>query len=363
MLAAIFAAAFFARVVFFAVASHLTGLDGVKFAELADGHSYIATARSMAGEAVLLNDYDHRVFPGLPMLLAGGIKLALPPHAMALGLNWLADALVALLTVLIFREWRLGLAIALLPPTFLMESTGVASEPTMLVFTLLSLWLLRERRMLAAGLAVGFALAIRPMALGAWAGGFAVLVLVRDGRGALRLAFGTLLALGLVALWLYRWNGDPLISFRTQYSHKDAYAGAPFCLPLENFIRFTLSRGLPPLRLGYLWAHALVALAACGLLARELWREGFGAMAARPLPWMLGVWLALNTGVALCINGFWGVQIFPRLLVPALPALLYPFRAWLPRGALAWLAIAAASFAIGLYFFVVNQRLLGAQGP
>jgi hypothetical protein len=360
-LAGIFCAAVALRWLFYAVVARLTGHDAHSFAELADGHSYLAMARVLAGAPVALNAYDLRVFPGLPMLLAPAVWLPVSPAVLALALNWLATGGVAVLGAVVLRDWRVGVTMAVLPPTFVMESAGVASEPTMLLCGLLSVWCIMRERPVASGVAVGLAMAIRPMALAILAGLLVWLAGRREPRKMSLVLAGVAGALLVVGGWLHLALGDVFASFRTQYHHKDAYAGAPFCLPLQNFIAVTLARGLPPLRLAFLWGHAVAAIGACGLLWREAWAARNAPPGGRPA-WFWATWLLLNTGVALCINGFWGVQIFPRLLVPALPAMVYAFRPWLPRGWMAWGAIAAGSFALAVYLFVTNQRLLAAAG-
>jgi hypothetical protein len=62
-------------------------------------------------------------------------------------------------------------------------------------------------------------------------------------------------------------------------------------------------------------------------------------------------WLALNTLFVLCIGlgpGAWGFNHFPRFTIPALPALAYAWRRFLPASPWLYIPLIAVLFYIGV---------------
>lgn len=98
----------------------LGGLDWPGLTHARDGVSYIAVARLMAGQPDRLHPLDLRVFPGLPAMMAALSLVGIPPGVSGLALNYAGAAGAAALTVVLARDLRPGLAVAVLSPAFLM---------------------------------------------------------------------------------------------------------------------------------------------------------------------------------------------------------------------------------------------------
>src|SRR5688572_18521711 len=73
-----------------------------------DTASYLAYARAMRGEAGGMTEYDSRVFPGYPALIAGASTLGVPAPWAALGITWLSSGAAAALSAALFRDRRIG---------------------------------------------------------------------------------------------------------------------------------------------------------------------------------------------------------------------------------------------------------------
>src|SRR5205814_1928551 len=73
----------------FATASAVHHIPVATYANKGDGASYIAYAKAMCGDASSLTEYDRRVFPGYPALIALLHLTGLPVPWAALLLDWL----------------------------------------------------------------------------------------------------------------------------------------------------------------------------------------------------------------------------------------------------------------------------------
>jgi hypothetical protein len=144
-------------------------------------------------------------------------------------------------------------------------------------------------------------------------------------------------------------RGDALANFRYQVHSPNAYGGQLLDRPFKALVVYPLAARLPFARIGYLWAHALVILVACGVAARRT----FGNPSSTPPPWLVRIsatWLLANTAFILCLGAPWGFQCFHRFSIPAAPAMWWFLRRALPTGRWGWLwfPIAAASAAAAL---------------
>ena len=133
-LVAMAAVALLLRVVIAAGAMHRNDLSPQDLSYLRDGDSYIRVGLSMTGDESTLKPFDRRAFPGYPALIALFAALKVHPSAAALLLNWMGAAAAAVLSALLFRDRRVGWAMAVLTPSYVMYSTLAMSEPTLLVF-------------------------------------------------------------------------------------------------------------------------------------------------------------------------------------------------------------------------------------
>src|ERR671914_321705 len=60
-----------------------------------DTSSYLATARGMLGDASSMTEYDRRVFPGYPAMIAAAGAVGIPLPWAALGIAWLSAGFAA----------------------------------------------------------------------------------------------------------------------------------------------------------------------------------------------------------------------------------------------------------------------------
>ena len=336
-LIAIGASAFLLRFGFFLLLVARFHVTVDSWSQRGDGPSYLAQARSMLGSNSAMTDYDRRVFPGYPALIAmvhlTGIRL---PVA-ALLIDWCSGALVAVFAAALFRDRRIGWACVMLIPQFLINSTMAMSEAPMLALATGGLLLARRRGGGTAGAMLGAAGLVRPVACFAVLGFAVAQGAGRKWRSALVgcVASATVVAIGIIALWL--WTGDAFHGVKVYANHPSAYGGHLLAWPFQSLIEETLSPRVDLGRAIYIWTHVILVLLGCGLLAARCvvarpavdWRD------ALSLPWLAG-----NTAFVLCIGSYWGFQHFPRFTLPALPAFFWAFHRFLPHGWYVWTALA-----------------------
>ena len=306
-----------------------------QFGHLYDGGSYLVTAQAMLGDTSQFNDYHGRVFPGFPAMIALLHRAGVPWAVGAIGLDWVCAAVAAALAAVVFQDRRIGWGMAMGFPHYLMNSTMAMSEAPLLAFTLSGLLLSERRRPLLGGIALGLAGLVRPMACFAVIG--AVLVALRRKRYrdvmALMVTSGAIVLIGLALM--NHWRGDALAGARYYATGVGAYNGHLFAWPFESLALTPFREHISWPRVAYLWGHALIALMACFALIRR-YMAGPEDRDALCVPWLLG-----NTAFSLCVGSIWGFECFHRFLIPALPALLWPLRTFLPRRAVVWIGVAA----------------------
>jgi len=340
--------AVFLRIALLLVSLQRYGYTVLDVASLRDGRSYLAFARALLGDFQGLTEYDRRVLPGYPALIGGVHLLGVPLEVAAIGTNWICVGLVVWASVLLFRDRRIGWAMATLTPTYVGYSTMGLSEPSMMVFSLFGLILARRGRAGAGGLLLGLAGMIRPVAC------FPALGFVT--AAARKLEWRRILLLGLAAgasmllvMQLAEMRGLSVQEgLRIYRNHPAAYDGRPFGWPFESLIMTPLTRRhVPVWRIVYAWAHAAAALAGCALLIREWWK-GSSSEPSRSLTLLCLPWLVGNTLFVLCLDHIFGFQELHRFVIPALPPLFWAFRRYLPERRWIWMGIAAASFTAAL---------------
>lgn len=288
-----------------------------------DGYSYLNYASFLAGDLDQLSAYDRRVFPGLPMMLAGLRIVGLPVEVAGVIVAFASSLTASVLTAVLFRDVRAGWLMAIAPPTFVACSAMVGNETPMLAALLGGMVLLRRDAIgavLLGGLLLGVAGAIRPMAC--FGAGAILLWLVLHKRWLHAGVAGLLAvavvgaALGAVALWF----GDALEGAKEYANNPKAYDGQIFAWPMQSILTTPGAQNVPLSKTAYVWAYVLTLAASIGVLGWKLARPG---ETPRPMLVMATAWLLGNTGFALCVGSDWGFYIFPRLLLPGLPPMIW----------------------------------------
>lgn len=360
--ALIFALALAIRIIVFLCIAWRLDLSIEQYARLYDGNSYLTTAQAYVDRAWPEDDYHARVFPGFPAAVALLQWMGCPPAWAAVGINWISASLAAALAAWLFRDWRVGIACAVLIPHYLMNSTMAMTEAPLLALTLGGLIVARAprvcidgdvrvdgegatdagwrhvARLCAGGALLGLAGLVRPMACFATA---ANMLALRNGRRAL--IFGAVALVAVIAglVNLQWWMGDALFSYRYQSASPAAYGGSLLQWPFTSLILTPLQNDVPPARIAYIWAHVVLVVIACLTVLR--------AGSDTTLRRLSAVWLWSNTLFVLCIGNVWGFECFHRFTVPAMPAMFYALHRWLPRRIWIWAAITGVSAVIAAF--------------
>jgi hypothetical protein len=334
-----------------------------KYADLFDGRSYLITARAMAGDWSQFDNYQGRVFPGFPAMIAMLHRASIPIPIAAVGLDWLGAGLAAGAVVLLFQDIRVGCAIAVLMPHYLMNSSLALSEAPMLGLSCLGLLMLWQEeserplplaRVILGGLLLGASGVVRPMACFAAIAFGAVAASKHRWRdlALVTVTAGSVVLVSLIAA--QQWRGDALAGVR-YYANSDlTYGGQLLTWPFHSLIAVSFSSQVPLQRILYIWLHVALVLAACLLAIRGLIE--FPKISSLDL--LAGVWLLTNTAFVLCVGSVWGFQCFHRFAVPALPPAYWFLRKFLPSRWIEWIVISATSGALATFTIVHELRAL-----
>jgi hypothetical protein len=333
------------RAMIFAVVCLHAHLALGKYARLYDGTSYIITARAMTGDRTEYNDYHGRVFPGYPAMIAMTHLTRLPFAAAAVAIDWITAAIAAVFATMLFSDRRIGWAMVMLIPHYLMNSAMALSEAPLLAFTLGGLLLVCRCRPIGGGVLIGIAGLIRPMACFALAGcGFAEALRRRFFRTAVIIAATGLVVLaGLLVV--RHWRGDAFASARYYANSPNTYDGDLLTWPFHALLTVPTQHHVPAARVAYIWTHAVVVLIGCGIMLRRFIQHPIS------LDWrdaLAGPWLWTNTLFALSIGSIWGFECFHRFLIPASPAMFWAIRRVLPQKNIGWAILAAISTLIAV---------------
>lgn len=360
----IFVLAVAMRVALYTIVAWVDEISFNRFVEYIDGRHYLDYARAWLGALDVLDSYEQRLFPGYPGLMALLHFAGAPLHAAAVLPNWFAAGGIAVLSAALFADRRIGYAMAVITPSFLINSALVSAEPWCLLLGLAGLWFGRRNSIVASGIAFGLAGLMRPMACFILAG--YVAMAIHRGRWSHALlctaiaAIVVIAGMGMVAARF----GSPFMSL-SGYSHQKAYGNEAygdrfFTWPFESLV-MTPSRQrdehrdkpdgkikpVPTWKIAFVWAHVVPVILGCGFaLAR--WfrarprRERLIAIAAV-------VWLCANTLFVLCIGNRWGFHSFDRFILLALPPLLFSYQRILPARLWIWLIIGILSLAIAAH--------------
>jgi hypothetical protein len=312
-----------------------------------DTASYVATARAMLGDDGGMTEYDRRVFPGYPAMIAAAGWLGASLPWAALGITWLSAGAAAAGAAALFRDRRIGWAMVALIPHYPINSSMGMTEAPLLALTLGGMLLARHgggARAGCSGALLGFAGLVRPVACFGVLGQMGVDVLRRRWRPALVVgAVSGIVVIGGI-LALHAWTGDVLRGVRVYANNPGAYGGRMFVWPFKSLIFTPLYD--PQVSIGrvvYIWAHVVATLAAIAVLARRCLRRP-----SDPLDVLSLMWLAGNTLFVLCIGSYWGFQHFPRFIIPAMPALLWALRCALPIRWYLWAPLFAGIFVMAV---------------
>jgi hypothetical protein len=251
-------------------------------------------------------------------------------------MGWVIPAALCAAAAAWLRDKRIGWAMAILPPHWVLDSACVMNESLMLLLCVLSMMSLQKaawQGLLLAGLAFAAAGVVRPMACFAVAGALAMLLQAGKPNRAIVLAAVTLALLAglLGAFTAVYWN--PLNNARAYNTQELAYNGRLLTYPFGSFIETAISRGF--FKPNYLYKLAyIVAAVAVTVLAVRKWRSS-----RRPMDAWAATWWGTNSAFVACIGSHWGVDIAQRSIMWAAPAAYWTLRDYLPTkwwARLAW---------------------------
>jgi hypothetical protein len=346
------------RLVYVLITARAAHLSFYGYAAYGDGHSYLDYARFILGQLHSLDPYDARLFPGFPALIALLHLAGVPLSVAALGLTWVSAAIATPAAAALFRSRRVAWAMVFLPPDYLLITSVASTEGPMLALTLLGLLMAVRGKQWGgaelAGVLLGLAGVVRPMACFAVLGYFVYAHVVGAGRKPVRGWIVGLVAAGVVGLamlGLRHLFGDAMHGAKAYAG--DAYRGNLFTWPFGSLIMTPRRTHVPLLKVALVWAHVLINFLAIAIL---IWRLRARSR-ARPLDSLALPWLGGLTAFNLCVGDVWGFQCFARFLTPALPALFDGLGRLLPRRWIGALAFGLPSFALALLFFI--RRLHG----
>lgn len=328
------------------------GVSFKRYSEWADGKSYLWMAQAYAGSPPSwLREYDHRVFPGFPALLAVAYLMKLPLAWTALVITWVSSGLSAVFAARLFKDRRMGWAMVTMTPQFVLNGAMVMTESIMMATMLGGLLLARQRRNWLGGLIAGFSGLVRPMACFAVIG--QMLSEIRAKRWRTAISYGGCAALTVVvAMALLQWKtGDALQGPRVYANNDWAYGGHMFDWPFHALIFTIFHEKMRWWLMAYILVHVPLVLFACVVLWRKyrLDKSQPEALVNLMAPWLWG-----NTLFVLCVGSHWALLQFARFILVALPPLLWVFLPYLPRRPRGWFLLAGFSYlaAVGTFAFI-----------
>jgi hypothetical protein len=333
--------------VFLTVISHFhISLDA--YTDKGDGASYKHVAERIIGDHGQIDEYDSRVFPGYPLLIVlvhSLTRLSIP--ASALAVTFVAAGLAATLSAFYFKNLPIGLTVAFLLPHTWINFSIAMSEGPMLAAVMLGA-VASRKNVAGGGLLFAFAMFIRPAAAIVVIASF-VELLVRRGMWAAIL----MLATAGVAFAVWDYTVAPITG--GLFHHAAVYANSPrayngqiLTWPFHSIITMTLHGHVSPWRWIYIMTHVVLCLTGCVRLAVKT-----HLVIKNPSTNLFTfTWLALNTLFVLCLGlgpGAWGFNHFPRFTIPALPALAFAWKEFLPRRPWVYIALGAGFFVMAIF--------------
>jgi len=309
------------------------------YTDKGDGASYKHMVSAILG-GPKLDEYDSRVFPGYPLLIAGAhlvTRLSIPTCSLLV--TFLGAGIAAALSAIYFGDSRVGWAVAFALPHAWINMSLAMSEAPVLALEMLGLMLAR-RNAVISGLAFGLAGLTRPVALFALLGVFFGEKIPRF-RGRIWIAVWAAVVFFCGIYLLREVTSGPLHEIHVYANSPRAYSGQIFTWPFHSILWMTFHGNVGFGRWCYIVAHVILCIAGCVFLMRT------DSVANR----ISFIWLSLNTLFILCIglgSGAWGFNHFPRFMIPALPALAWSVRKFLPASAWVYILIGAGLFVMAI---------------
>jgi hypothetical protein len=248
-------------------------------------------------------------------------------------------------TWMVTRLWGpwVGLAFTVGNWTWIEFSTYGGAESLFALLIFLAMMQARSRRYLLAVLFAALATTVRPIGVFLV---FVVLVAAWRKRG-LRSALLCGAAAAAIALLyiapLVRAYHDPLANVHG-YQQQDWGGGLPVSLPLKAIVTNYLNGRnvgntfIKNAKAVFVLLHvaALLGLAMSSQLRRRLTEQP-----------VIGAFVLLYSAFILTYNApWWALSIYPRLMIPVLPFLLWLYEKWLPRNWVVWTAVACVTMVL-----------------
>ncbi len=325
-----------------------------EFSTWGDAPSYIAQAQAMRGDTSHLTDFDRRTFPGYSVFIAVVSKVGIPLVPAAMAIPWICAAIAAAAAAVLFGDRRIGYAMAVLTPHYLSYSSMPMSESSLLAFLMVGMLVGGCGSLPAVffgALLIGFSGVIRPMSCFG-AAGYITYEFFRGRRlHAIVAAVGAGAVVAASVILMHLWTGDALHGVHVYVSDPKAYNGQLLTWPFHSLIATPFRVDLPYLKRAkilYVWIHVIVTLSGCAIVVGRVLRAKREdrpphALDVLSIPWLVG-----NTLFVLCVGDKWGFFAFARFIVPALPALFWAYRNYLPSRWWAWVLIALPSMALAV---------------
>jgi hypothetical protein len=374
-LLAIGSSALLLRLLVFLIITLALGHSFQSYIDAGDGISYQAYARHILGEPTAFTDYDARLFPGYPILIAATHLITrLPIPAAALAVTWISAALAAVFSALLFRDHRVGWAMVMFIPHWPINSSLIMGEAPLLALATAGLLCGFANWRITAGFLLGMSALVRPVALFPLLGLLAARLITRNHRDALltTLAAGLVAALGLA--YVHHLTGNTLQSLYAYTTLPSAYGGHLFAWPFQALIETPIHAHASIARITYIYAHVLLVLSSCILIVSRITRKPIepprrqdtetgkrnpidlnspsdlrvsasprlSLSSVNPVDIAALIWLLANFSFTICIGSGpfgWGFYHFPRFTIPGTPAIFYVFRRALPSAQWIWLIL------------------------
>jgi hypothetical protein len=282
-------------------------------------------------------------FWGLPYLMAALITVThlspvtlyyLIPVASSLGATWLVT-----------RLWGTWVGVTFTACNWMwIEASSYGGADSLFVFLVFfAIARMQSRRYVWAVLLASLATTVRPLGL------FLVCVIViaawreLGSRSAVLCLTVSAVIGALYVVPLLRSLHDPLFNVHL-YQQQDWGGGLPVSLPLKAIVTNYLNGRnvgntfIKNAKAVFVLLHvaALLGLAMSSQLRRRLTEQP-----------VIGAFVLLYSAFILTYNApWWALSIYPRLMIPVLPFLLWLYEKWLPRNWVVWTAVACVTMVL-----------------
>jgi hypothetical protein len=312
------------------------------YTDKGDGASYKHVASAILGDRGAMDEYDSRVFPGYPLLIAITHECTrLSIAASALAVTFISAGFAATFAAFFFNDIRIALAVAFALPHAWINMSLAMSEAPMLAIVMLAL-LISRKNAAGAGILFGIAILIRPVVA------FALIGLILEQIARAHASRGLIIAAIAAAIFLAAdfflgpITGGLFHHLHVYANSPRAYTGQMLTWPFHSIISMTLHGNVGIFRWIYIMLHVALCLGGCALLLNKNSSTDLFTF----------IWLSLNTLFVLCLGlgaGDWGFNHFPRFTIPALPALAWSWRSFLPRTAWMYIPVGAGLLVMAVF--------------